>query len=71
MPVSGLNAHGDLPGSAAAGRELALALAGRPPGCEGLPSALLDQVVGMGISHAEDTGSAALWGLVTAAGQGR
>ncbi len=54
VPLTGLSAHSDLPGSADASRELALALAGLPPGCQSFSQALLDQGVGEGISLVED-----------------
>jgi hypothetical protein len=46
VPVSGLEVHSDLPGSAAANREMALALAGLPPSCESAADAVLDAVWG-------------------------
>lgn len=65
VPLTGPSAHSDLPGSAAATRELALALAGLPPGCQSFRAALLDQAVGEGISLLEDLVGTA--GFVTAA----
>ena len=53
--------HDDLPGDPRTTRELALALAGAPPGCRSLVDAVLDQAVGAGISSLEDTAGAALW----------
>lgn len=45
-------AHGALPGSAAAARELRLALAGSPPTCRSGPERLLDALTGLGIEVA-------------------
>ncbi len=61
VPVTGLRAHDALPGSAEAARELALALAGRPPGCQSFASALGDQLAGQGISWVEDSVGAVAW----------
>lgn len=61
VPVSGLTAHDALPGSSAATRELTLALAGRPPGCESFRDALLDQGSGYAISAVEDSLGAMAW----------
>ena len=58
VPLMGPSAHSDLPGSRAATRELGLALAGLPPGCQAFRDALLDQAVGEGISLAEDMAGA-------------
>lgn len=46
--------HAALPGSPAAHREMALALAGAPPTCQSLADMLLDAAVSDGISAAED-----------------
>lgn len=46
VPVVGLNAHSELPGSAAATREMALALAGLPPTCESATDAIGDALWG-------------------------
>jgi hypothetical protein len=46
VPVTGLGAHADLPGSAPATREMALALAGLPPSCETATDAVLDSIWG-------------------------
>jgi hypothetical protein len=54
VPVSGLSAHGDLVGSDAATGELARALAGVPPGCEGWADAAADVLTGHAIAAAED-----------------
>lgn len=61
VPLTGLQAHDALPGSPEAARELLLALAGRPPTCTSLRSALTDQVVGEGIAWAEDTVGSVGW----------
>lgn len=57
----GLNDHSSLPGSAQAQREIALALAGMPPTCQGFGDALVDAVVSDRISWAEDRVGQALW----------
>jgi hypothetical protein len=62
VPLAGPDAHSDLPGSPAVHRELALALAGRPPTCQRFGDALVDEVVGEGISYAEDLVGALGWG---------
>ena len=54
VPLSGPSAHTELPGSEEATRELGLALAGLPPGCQSFGQALLDQGAGEGISLVED-----------------
>jgi hypothetical protein len=59
VPLVGPDAHSDLPGSAAATREVGLALAGLPPACQSLAGALQDQLAGEGISLAEDLAGAA------------
>ena len=46
VPVRGIGAHADLPGSTLVTREASLALAGRPPSCESAPDAVLDVVWG-------------------------
>lgn len=61
VPLTGLSAHDDLPGSDAATRELTLALAGRPPGCQSFASAFSDQLAGQGISWLEDSVGAVAW----------
>ncbi|MFL6205767.1 MAG: peptidoglycan DD-metalloendopeptidase family protein [Acidimicrobiales bacterium] len=58
VPLVGRDAHSDLPGSPQATRELALAQAGLPPGCQTFRDALLDQATGEGISLAEDLAGA-------------
>lgn len=59
----GLSAHSDLPGQDDTTRELALALAGLPPTCQGLGDFILDVVITEGI-QAVTTGAA----LVVSAG---
>ena len=54
VSLRSVNQHGGLPGSPAARREVALALAGRPPTCEGLAEAVVDAVVGEAIGLSED-----------------
>lgn len=49
----GVGAHDRLPGSAEATREIALALADRPPTCRGLGAVLADLTVSEGISWTE------------------
>jgi hypothetical protein len=61
VPVDGISAHDELPGSPEAGRELALALSGLPPTCQGFTAALLGQLTGEGISMAEDSVAALGW----------
>ena len=63
VPITGRDAHSDLPGSPQATRELRLALAGLPPGCQAFHEALLDQGVGEGISVLEDMAGAAVTGI--------
>lgn len=54
VSLDGANDHSALPGSAAAGREIALALAGAPPGCESLLDTVADQATGEAVSWVED-----------------
>lgn len=61
VPLTGASAHADLPGSPEAAVELGLALAGLPPTCQGLGSALTDQLMGEGISLGEDMLGAWAW----------
>lgn len=61
VPLTGPDAHSDLPGSAAAHRELSLALAGLPPGCESYGDALLDQATGEVVSYGQDLAGAVGW----------
>jgi len=58
IPLIGSGAHSDLPSSAEATRELVLARAGLPPGCQSFRAALLDQATGEGISLVEDLAGA-------------
>ncbi len=63
VPLEGISAHADLPGSPLAQRELALALAGRGPTCRALGQ---DLALAGGISLVEDglglaTGLGAMW----------
>ena len=58
VSVGGVDQHGDLPGSPAAHRELALALAGRPPTCQRPLAVAADAVAGRLITMAEDTAGA-------------
>jgi hypothetical protein len=60
VPELGKNAHGTLPGSTEAHREIALALDGRPPSCQSLPDMLLDTAVSESISWWEDFAGAGL-----------
>lgn len=61
VPLVGPHAHDELPSNPATTRELALALAGRAPGCQSLRDAVLDQLVGEGISWVEDTAGSIAW----------
>lgn len=68
VPIDGISAHDELPGSPEAARELALALAGLPPTCQPLAEALLAQLTGEGISLAEDSAAALSWAATMALG---
>jgi hypothetical protein len=59
VTVPGLNDHGNLPGSVAAHREMALALAGRPPTCETAADMAADMLAGRAIDTAETAGGVA------------
>ena len=61
--VPGVNHHSDLPGSPAAQRELALALAGRAPTCRSLLGITATVLAGQAIGVAEDTTGVALAAL--------
>ena len=62
VPVPGMwEDHSELPGSAAARREVALALAGMPPTCQGLADSLADAVVSDRIAWVEDSLGGTLW----------
>lgn len=54
VPLYGPTAHGGLPGSAHTTREVALALAGRPPGCRGRWRQAVDAAVPEAVSFAEN-----------------
>jgi hypothetical protein len=56
-----LNEHGELPASAQAQREIALALAGRSPTCQGLADAFADAGVSDLIRTGEEAAGAALY----------
>lgn len=60
-PPGLLTDHGDLPGSPAAHREMALSVAGLAPTCEALGDAIADLVVSESIAWAEDMAGAGLW----------
>jgi pimeloyl-ACP methyl ester carboxylesterase len=63
VPVPGAaRDHDALPRSPAAEREMALALAGMPPTCQGFTDAMADTVIGTHISRVEDALGAGLWG---------
>ena len=53
VPTVSAGAHSDLPGDPRTTRELALALAGAPPGCRDVVEAVLDQVAGRVIDTLE------------------
>lgn len=61
IPNNNPLSHSDLPGDARTTRELALTLAGLPPRCRSGVEAVLDQLVGAGISEVEDTAGAVAW----------
>jgi hypothetical protein len=68
VPVAGvLHDHDRLPSSPAAQREMALAVDGMPPTCQGLGDAVGDAVVGRGIAAGEDLAGGALFGAAEAA----
>ncbi len=67
VPIMGRTAHRELPGSPQTTRELSLALAGLPPGCQAFHDALLDQGMGEGISVLEDLAGAVATGIAGAA----
>jgi Peptidase family M23/Putative serine esterase (DUF676) len=54
VAVSGWSAHSDLVASDAATDEMARALAGQPPACEGWADVIADVAIGQGISFVED-----------------
>lgn len=53
VPVDGLTAHDQLPGSAAATREIGLAIAGLGPSCESAADAVIDSAYGDLLSNFE------------------
>jgi hypothetical protein len=53
VTAGGLDAHDQLPGSAAASREIGLAIAGLPPSCESAANAVVDAMSGELISNFE------------------
>ncbi|MEY2477119.1 MAG: hypothetical protein QOG87_2434 [Actinomycetota bacterium] len=59
--------HDHLPGSAAATREIALAVNGRGPTCESLTEAVAEARVGHAISQAEDATAVGAWLLASRA----
>jgi hypothetical protein len=59
VPLMGWSAHGDLVGSQAATAEMARALVGQSPGCEGWRDVVADVTAGHAISLVEDVGGAA------------
>lgn len=63
VTVDGFNEHPLVPGAPAATREMALALAGMAPTCEGLLDAMTDVAAGQAITSAGDALGLALWGL--------
>jgi hypothetical protein len=68
VPVDGLTAHDQLPGSPEAGREVALALGGLPPGCQGFGEALLGHLEGELVSVAEDAAGSSASGYLALGG---
>jgi hypothetical protein len=60
VSLAGVRAHADLPRSAEASREIALALAGLAPTCEPLADAMADFALSESIALAEDTAGALL-----------
>ena len=62
VDVDGLSAHDELPGSAAANREIGLAIGGLGPTCESPAGALFDSTEGTLIENAEDFAAAELGG---------
>ncbi|MGH9282436.1 MAG: lipase family alpha/beta hydrolase, partial [Acidimicrobiales bacterium] len=63
VAVPGLNHHSDLPGSPAAQREVALALAGLRPTCRSMARITVDVLAGEAISVAEDVAGLGLASL--------
>ncbi len=54
VDLAGPSAHGDLPGASATTREVALAIAGRPPTCGSILDHVLDAAVPQVVSFAEN-----------------
>jgi hypothetical protein len=71
VPATGIAAHDELPGSAAATREVALAVVGRPPTCRDADQVVADLVTSETISLAEATGAGDLRSLVAGPGPAR
>lgn len=63
VAAPGVMDHSALPGSPAAGREIALALAGMGPTCQGLADVAADVVVGEVVTTVEDVAGLALLAL--------
>jgi hypothetical protein len=63
VTVKGLHEHPLVPASPNATREMALAIAGMAPTCEGLADAVVDLVAGEAIGAVEDTAGLALWAV--------
>ncbi len=67
VPLDGIDAHDRLPGSAAASREIALAVAGQPPTCRSFGQALTDAMAAEAVDILEDDlTAAAAWAPVAA-----
>lgn len=60
VPVGGLRAHDALPSSPEANREVALAIAGRPPTCEGMAGRVADLLTGEALGYSEDVAGLAV-----------
>jgi hypothetical protein len=65
VPVSGLRAHDRLPGSAAATREIALAVAGSPPTCRTFTEVAADEIVAQQIARTEARAGLVVAGATT------
>lgn len=70
VSLTGPGAHDELPGSAAATREIALARAGLPPTCRSVAAITTDVVIGHGIGLAQDAAGAGLHGALVPGRQG-
>jgi hypothetical protein len=68
VSVDGLGAHDALPGAVEAAREVALALADRPPSCRSFDTALRDGLQGQAISLVEDAAGSVAWGWTATRG---